>query len=778
MVWSLVLLALASALSPVLYRVLPRVGGALLAAVPFGLGCWFAARFEMVTAGGTVHERWSWLPELGVTLSFRLDGLSLTFALLICFIGSFVLLYASSYMASHPRRGSFVATLLAFMVAMLGLVLADNLIVLFVFWELTSVTSFMLIGFDFARESARKAALQALLVTGLGGLALLAGLVLAGLAAGGFEMSDVLAADLRGHDLFTPMVVLILLGAFTKSAIFPFHFWLPNAMEAPSPVSALLHSATMVKAGVYLVARMHPAFEGARLWDETLTVFGGATMLGAAVLATRQDQLKRILAYSTVSSLGTLVMFIGMGAAKAAATYLLAHALFKGCLFLVAGSVTKQTGLKYPEKLGGLVRVMPVTAAAAVLGALSMAGMFPLIGFVGKELLLKAGLAHPEWAGVVTGVTVASAVLTVMAALLVGARPFFGALPSGLAETREADWRQLTGPLGLAGAGVVAGLMPWIFAEPLVASMVASITGSAAIEPVKLRWLEMIWPVKLPLVLSVGALLAGGLLYVCRGWYRSAGARVSWLGSVGPARWYGWLLAGLFQSAASQTRVLQNGSLQAYVRVTLLVAVAIGAAGLIRTDLFEGLAVSLDGVTLLDVVISLALIGGAVAATFQRSALASVAVLGCVGFSIALVFALYGAPDVAMTQFAVETLVVIIFVLVIFHLPRYSTLTGTLRRLSDAVVAGSVGLLFAVLTLMVMARPAPDSVSSFYTERSVTEAYGRNVVNVILVDFRALDTLGEIFVVCIAALGVYTLLRLRAAPRDAVTASPGEGAGT
>ncbi|MGP1272030.1 MAG: hydrogen gas-evolving membrane-bound hydrogenase subunit E [Phycisphaerales bacterium] len=762
MVWSLVALALAAASAPLLVRAAPRLSGLVLAAVPFGLGCWYASSLPGVTGGASRHEAWSWLPDLGAALSFRLDGLSLTFAMLICFIGSVVVLYASSYLASHPRRGSFLATLLSFMVAMLGLVLADNLILLFVFWELTSVTSFMLIGFDFARESARKAALQALLVTGLGGLALLAGLVLAGVAAGGFEIGDVLSVDLREHGLFTPAVVLILLGAFTKSAIFPFHFWLPNAMEAPSPVSALLHSATMVKAGVYLVARLHPAFEGAAIWDLTLTVFGAATMLGAAVLATRQDQLKRILAYSTVSSLGTLVMFIGMGAAKAAATYLLAHALFKGCLFLVAGSVTKQTGRKDPEKLGGLLRVMPVLAVAGVLGALSMAGMFPLIGFVGKELLLKAGLSHPEWAGAVTAVTVASAVLTVMAALLVGARPFFGARAEGLAEAGEPDWRQLAGPVLLAGAGVVAGLAPWVFAEPLVGGMIASISGESPSEAVRLRWLEMVWPVKLPLVLSLGALAGGFVLYAARGWYRSAGARLGWLGRVGPARWYEWSLAGLFGAASGQTRVLQNGSLQAYVRVTLLVSFAAGVAALIRTEMFRGVAVSLAGVPALEWVLVAALVVGAVAATLQRSALASVAVLGCIGFSIALLFALYGAPDVAMTQFAVETLVVIIFVLVIFHLPRYSMLTGRLRRLSDGLVAGSVGLLFGLLTLGVMMRPAVESVSSFYTERSVTEAYGRNVVNVILVDFRALDTLGEIFVICIAALGVYTLLRLRA----------------
>jgi multicomponent Na+:H+ antiporter subunit A len=762
---SLVILLLLTAAAPWLIRASPRIGTLALAAGPFALGCWFASALGRIASGGVIDESRAWLGELGVELAFRVDGLSLAFALLICFIGSFVLLYASSYLKGSPRLGSFCATLLAFMVSMLGLVLADNMIVLFIFWELTSITSFLLIGFENERESARKAALQALLVTGLGGLAMLAGLVLLGVAAGGFNMSGLAGAGPAGHPWYGAGVVLVLLGAFSKSAIFPFHFWLPNAMEAPSPVSALLHSATMVKAGVYLVARLHPALGGTALWDETLTIFGGATMLGGAFLATRQTQFKRVLAYSTVSSLGVLVMLVGMGAAKAAGVYLLAHAMFKGCLFLIAGSVTKMTGEKYADRVGGLVRVMPITAWTAAVGALSMAGMFPLIGFVGKELMLKAGLSHPEWATAVTVVTAIAGTLTVMAALVAGVGPFFGPVRGTRDSTRDPDWRQLAGPVALALAGVVAGLAPWLFAEPLVGAIAASISGEAA--PARLRVVELLWPPTTATVLSAAALLIGLGLFLVRERYRGAGRGLAWLGGIGPARWYDLGLSGLFWSARSQTRLLQNGSLGAYVRVTILFVVGIGALAFLRSGAMETISPVLDTTTTLDAILIAVLGIAAVSVTMQRTALASVAVLGGVGFIIALIFALYGAPDVAMTQIAVETLIVIIFVLVIFHLPRYSNYTGFVQRSIDAACAAALGVLMTALTLAALHRPDPVSVAEFYARRSVPEGYGRNVVNVILVDFRSLDTLGEVFVIGVAAIGVYTLLKLRSEPGSA-----------
>ncbi|MEM9559295.1 MAG: hydrogen gas-evolving membrane-bound hydrogenase subunit E [Planctomycetota bacterium] len=753
-----------------LCRLLPRLGPLVIAAIPLVLGCWFATMLPAVGAGEVIVAPMNWLAALDIDLGLRLDGLSLMFALLICFIGSLVLLYASAYLSYEQGLGRFMGMLIGFMGAMLGLVLADNLIVLFVFWELTSVLSFVLIGFEYKRDAARNAALQALLVTGLGGLALLAGLILLGIAAGGYTMSAVFAADITGHALYPAALVLVLLGAFTKSAIWPFHFWLPNAMEAPSPVSARRHSATMVKAGVYIIARLHPAMSGPVMWDDTLALFGGGTMLLAAINAARQTQLKKILAYSTISSLGTLVMLIGLGASKAAAAYLIAHGLFKGCLFLVAGAMTKHTGLKDPDRISGLLRTAPVLATAGIIGGLSMAGMFPLIGFVGKELLLKAGLHHPEWAVPATVAAALAGTLTVMAAVMVAMRPALAKASEGDLDSRKRlDPRLLVGPVVLALGGVVAGLAPTLFAEPLVGAVRMSIDGGELPEKTELRWLKLLWPATLATYLSIAALIVGTLLFFARGHYRRGLAFVDRIGPLLPERLYNSSVAGVLWLAGFVTAILQNGSLQSYVRVTLGVTFAVCAFAFARAGMGNAVDVVLSDVTLIDIVLLLAIVVGAVAAVFQKTALASVAAMGATGFALALVYGLYGAPDVATTQFAVETLIVIIFVLVIFHLPKYLSVSPFWRRAADGVLALLFGGLMTAFAIRVLGGPGPETISSFYAERSYEEAYGRNVVNVILVDFRALDTLGEVFVIGIAAIGVYTLLRLRAPKPEAAS---------
>ncbi len=759
---ALLILFVVAAVAPALCRVWRRGAGLLVAAAPAGLGVWFATRAPGVFAGGAYAESWSWLPGLGLDLSFRVDGLSLAFALLILFIGAMVVLYASSYLGSSPRLGSFLSTLTAFMGAMAGLVLADNLILLFVFWELTSITSFLLIGFEHERERARWASVQALLTTGLGGLALLAGLVLMGLAGGSWTISELVASPLHGSSLYTPMAILLLLGAFTKSAIFPFHFWLPNAMEAPSPVSALLHSATMVKAGVYLVARLHPAMSGTMVWDETLALAGGVTMVLGAFLATRQTQLKKILAYSTVSSLGVLIMLLGLGAVKAAATYLLAHALFKGCLFLVAGTLTKVTGEKDPDRLGGLLGRFPLLGLAAIVSGLSMAGMFPLIGFVGKELLLKAGLAHPEWAVPATAGAALAGTLTVMVALLVGVRPFL--MPAvGDASTRGdgVPWRQVVGPVVLSACGVVAGLAPGVFAEPLVASMIAAIDPSQAGGGVRLRWMELLWPRWGGWFFCLWGWGGGGGLFWWGGCFGGVGGVLSRLDGFGPARWYDGAMSLLSGVSAVHTRVVQNGSLQAYIRVTLLVVIGVVGLAFSRSFDWGVIGDTAGDVTALEAALVGALAAASLAAVMMRTALATVSCLSGVGFVIAILFAMYGAPDLAMTQFSMETLLLIIFVLVLFHVPRYRDLSNRAWRLLDTGLAGAFGLVLAAAMLAVLGAPAAESVAAYYAEHSVTGGYGRNVVNVILVDFRALDTLGEVFVIGVAAIGVFTMLRLR-----------------
>jgi multicomponent Na+:H+ antiporter subunit A len=476
--------------APGIYKLAGKWTGWLLALLPAGIAFYLAFRyFGPITAGETIVVSYAWVPSLDVSLSFYLDGLALTFALLISGIGALVLIYAGYYLVKYPQINHFYLYILLFMAAMLGVVLASNLITLFLFWELTSLSSYLLIGFHYNKEASRAAALQALLVTGGGGLALLAGFILLGLAGGSFELTALLdqGEALRGHGLYGPALALILLGAFTKSAQFPFHFWLPGAMEAPTPVSAYLHSATMVKAGVYLLARLSPILAGTAAWTTTVTAVGAITMLVGAIIALQHSDLKRILAYSTVSALGTLVMLLGIGgkvAVEAAMIFLVVHSLYKGTLFLAAGILDHQTGTRDVNVLGGLGRAMPITAVAVLLASLSMSGLPPALGFLSKELLYEATLALGAYAAPLTGAALlANGVMVAVAAGLF-LKPFTG--PRGATprqpggEAAVALWLgpALLGGLGLL-LGVLVGFWPYQMSALLAAPQVTAVLGEA-----------------------------------------------------------------------------------------------------------------------------------------------------------------------------------------------------------------------------------------------------------------------------------------------------------
>ncbi len=769
MLWVILIPLAAAAAAPLLHRLLRAHVAAVLAAVPIGLALAIATRLPL-EPGAAWTEVLPWIPDLGIALAFRLDGLSLTFGLLICGIGALVLLYAGAYMRTDSRLGRLCGLLLLFLGAMLGVVFSDDVFVLFVFWELTSIASYLLIGFKHEKQDARDAARQALLVTGAGGLALLAGLVLLTIAASQMGLSTdqvsrisaLTTVDLSGHVLFVPALLLIVLGAFSKSAQMPLHFWLPNAMTAPTPVSAYLHSATMVKAGVFLLARLNPVFGESLLWHLLLMATGAVTMLVAAAMAAGQTDLKRILAYTTVSVLGTLTMLIGVGtelAIKAAVVYLVAHACYKAALFMIAGSLEHATGTRDIRQLSGLFRAMPVTAISGILAALNMAGAPPLFGFIGKELLLKAKL-DLEYLGVVLILIASLAnVLLIALALVVAVWPFFGRRCPGVTLAHEAPLLMLLGPLLLAVTGLFVGLIPGTFDSALGSAMATAISGRPIVMELKL-W-HGVSPVALTaLGISAATLTVGFALFLrLREWLAHIAIAVARIGRRGPARVYDLLFASGLALAERVTRLTETGSLHQYVRLVLLALIVACLYPLIRCfPVVSQLSSSWHWHEVLLVLLTLV---GAAAAVFSRSRLSAIALLGITGLLIAVLFALFSAPDLAITQIMVEALTVILLVLIFYRLPQFTAFRTRLARVVDALVALAAGTIMAGLVLATATVHLSPTVSEQLARMSKPEAYGRNVVNVILVDFRAMDTLGEIAVVAVAGLGVYALIKLK-----------------
>jgi multicomponent Na+:H+ antiporter subunit A len=716
----------------------------------------FLQAVPSVAAGEPLRAVWPWVPSLGVTLSFWIDGLSLTFGLLISGIGALVFLYAGTYLRGHPHFIRFMLYLTLFMLSMLGLVLADNLLTLFVFWELTSVTSYLLIGFNHADPQARRNALQALLITGTGGLALLAGIVLIGNVAGTFELSEIRAQGdaVLQSALYLPILLLFLAGAFTKSAQVPFHFWLPNAMAAPTPVSAYLHSATMVKAGVYLLARMHPTLSGSEVWFWTLTLFGAVTAVFASFMAIRQTDMKQTLAYTTLMALGTLTLYLGQDsgyAITAAMTFLVVHSLYKAALFLMAGNVDHGTGTRDLAILGGLGRAMPVTAIAGGIAALSMAGFPPFIGFIGKELKYAGAIAVQEAPYLVSVAVLTANALMFAAAGIVAWKPFWRPAAGPLPETpHEAPWQMLAGPVILAAAGVAFGLAPTLIAVTLIEPGVGAILGS----PEEAKELKLWAGVNLPLLMSIATFALGFALLA---WHERLRRTIAGIEarSFSPDRsWDGWI-NGLKAFAAWQTRVLQTGVLRHYLYMTFAtILVAVGGALILRGGFTAPLATPELQVKHWAVVALI--VAGAGLTTVTNSRIAAIGGLGAVGIGVALIFIIFGAPDVAITQLLVETLVVVLFAVAALHLPRFSK--AKFRPL-DALFAAAIGVVVTLVMLMDTAGPLDRKITEYFEDASWPEAYGRNIVNVILVDFRALDTFGEIAVVAIAAIGAWALLR-------------------
>ncbi|MDC9823730.1 proton-conducting transporter membrane subunit [Devosia sp. ZB163] len=754
---SVLLPFVAAALVPLVHRLAGAFTGWIVALVP---AAGFVALWTLVgpvSVGAALPVAWAWAPSWGISLSFLVDGLSLTFALTIAGIGTFILLYSGAYLKGH-RQDRFLAFLLAFMGAMQGLVLADSLIALYLFWELTSVTSFLLIGFDHTRQAARRAAIQALVVTGLGGLALLAAGVLIYTISGSWELSA--ANGLRALDVYPLLVLLVLLAAFTKSAQLPFHFWLPNAMEAPTPVSAYLHSATMVQAGVYLVARMTPELGGELLWNLTLMGFGGATMLWGAVAAIRQTDLKQMLAQTTLASLGLLMLLLGVGtelAVTAAVLYFLAHALYKAALFLIVGAIDHGTGTRDITALGGLRDTMTVTFIGAIMASVAMLGLPPVLGFFAKEEMYAA-LALGQWLPLVAlgALVIGNAVLGAVG-LVVLIRPFMGELLPTPIEPHEAPVPMLAGPVVMGGLGILLGFLPSLVGGAIVAPATSAILGSAVYSHLKLGidffglpfWLSVVtWALALGLYLRVD--FARTLL-------RRTELAIGWNFDRG----FDAVYFGLVRLSGAVTRLLHHGRLELYLFVVFAL---LAAAAVLPLWLMGGLPSwpsSID-VQFYEAGVALLAVVGVVTVIVARSRLFAILALGVQGLSVALLFILVGAPDLGFTQLMVEVLSVVILALV---MTRLNLDADDSRPFEDWVRDGSLALLVGVavtsLLWSVLERPLDLALSRFFDANSVPVAHGHNVVNVILVDFRGLDTLGEIAVVMTAGIAILALIRGR-----------------
>lgn len=735
-------------------------GGWVASLLPAGLFVFFLAKGASLPESGVIIETLEWVPALGISLSFRLDGFALLFVLLITGIGTLVTIYAGAYFSHSPREegARFLTLILLFMTAMLGTVLSDNLIVMFVFWEATSLLSFMLIGFNSHRAQARKAALQSLIVTGGGGLALFGGILLIGIALGTFSLSEVAqrAPELLASPLAVPAMILIMLGAFTKSAQLPFHFWLPQAMEAPAPASAFLHSATMVKLGVYLLARFDLIFEGIPAFGSTLVIVGSLTMLVAAVRALSTDGFKEVLAHSTVGSLGVLVMLIGLDgdySVTALIAFIIAHALYKAALFFCAGTTIHAVGEGRLSKIGGLARRLPMTTLAAGMAAISMAGLPPTLGFITKEYLFESQLnASTGWVVVAVAVLV-NAVFAAIAGVA-AIRPYY--LGKTRSEVKHPETLGLyLGPLVLGGLGFLFGLAPDFLVRGLIQPANDVLVGHT----VDLSF--SLWHGFTPMLALSATVVAfaGGLIAY---WHRihyalslkKALARV--LGDFG----FNALFAGTLRLAERCTRFLQNGDQHRYTSTVAAAVLLIIGYGVLASGTRPVFTLTGGRFDLPSVIVLLLMCLGAFAATRTPSLLRAMIAVGVVGFGSALIFLLNGAPDVALTQFSVEVLLVLILVALLLRIPERAASTRQPRekRLDILLSVGFALVIFVALAATV-ALPLDGRISDFYAATSYLQAHGRNVVNVVLVDFRAIDTLGEVIVVAFAAMSVWGLLR-------------------
>ncbi|WP_144494236.1 Na+/H+ antiporter subunit A [Bacillus sp. WP8] len=775
---------------PFLYKYVKRIHtGWFVLILPILLFTYFIQMLHITSNGRTLFSQAEWIPSLGMNFTVYVDGLSLLFALLITGIGALVVLYSIFYLSKEKEQlGSFYTYLLMFMTAMLGVVLSDNMVVLYLFWELTSISSFLLIGYWYKRERSRYGATKSLLITVFGGLAMLGGFILIYLITDSFSIREAVnqLQLIMASPYFIPAMILILLGAFTKSAQFPFYIWLPDAMEAPTPVSSYLHSATMVKAGIYLVARFSPIFALSEVWFWTISIVGLVTLFWGSFHAVRQNDLKAILAYSTVSQLGMIMLMLGVGAAAihennpaffgaailAAIFHLINHATFKGSLFMAAGIIDHETGTRDIRKLGGLMTIMPITFTITLIGTFSMAGLPPFNGFLSKELFFTSMIRISDisftdvstWGAIIPALAWLASVFTFIYSMMLLFKTFRGRLNIDQLEKKphEAPIGMLIPPIILAALVVTFFFFPNILAysviEPAIAAIIPEAIETGSRFSVKIEAWHGFQP---ELYMTIGVVVLGTIGYLTLSKWRP-------MYNIFKEKWsfnalYDRSLIGLEKGSYRLTNSYMTGFLRDYlVYVFGFMIIVIGGV-MFYQQAFSFQTDQAASIGTYEVILSLVMVAATIATVFASSRLTAIIALGVMGYTLSLFFVIFRAPDLALTQLIIETISVALFLLCFYHLPKLSLKQKTRRfKMTNFIISLGVGVVVTCLAFASTSQQSLDTISTYFIENSYKLAGGDNIVNVILVDFRGFDTLFEITVLAIAALGIYGLLKTQA----------------
>ncbi|RKD73456.1 multicomponent Na+:H+ antiporter subunit A [Sinobaca qinghaiensis] len=773
---------------PFLYRYVSRIHtGWFVLPLPLILFVVLGSWLVDISEGETMLYTLSWIPSYGINLSFYVDGLSLVFGFLISGIGALVVLYSIFYLSkTRELLHNFYVYMLLFMGAMLGVVFSDNLIGFYLFWELTSISSFLLIAFWYQRKKSRNGAQKAMLITVSGGFSMLAGIVLLHSMAGTYSIRGIIsqAGELQEHSLFLPAMIFVLIGAFAKSAQFPFHIWLPDAMEAPTPISAYLHSATMVKAGIYAIARFTPLFGGTGEWFWIITSVGLVTLFWGAVNAMKQTDLKALLAFSTISQLGLITSLLGIGslalavteeaetalyttAVLAAVFHLVNHSTFKGCLFMVIGIIDHETGTRDTRKLGGLMSLMPISFTLTLIGSLSMAGVPPFNGFLSKELFFTSSLSLEETgifsagaAGLlIPAVAWVASIFTFVYSMILIFHTFRGKYRPRRLEKKpkEAPPGMLISPAVLAAFVIGIFFAPNVLAhyvlEPMVASILPGDAGDFSIH------IEAWHGFNKELFMTLGVIVLGSILFLT--WKRWKGIFTLFPQVYTLNNAYSSGILKAEQAAYSFTNIYMSGLTRDYIQYILGILIILAGGMLLFSEGISFRRIDVSTIEVYEVLLAVGLVAGALTVMLASKRLTAIIAIGAVGYLVALFFVIFRAPDLALTQLVVETVSVALYLLCLRFLPEFR-FRETARRVQipNLIISLGVGVLITSFTLAAQGNKLFPSISVYF-EDSYELAGSRNMVNAILADFRGFDTLLEIMVLCIAGLGVYSLISLR-----------------